>query len=405
METTYLPKLSQAQSPLEALHNRLIYLSPVPWHSFTQRPHELVNCFHQITGGQVLWVDPYPTRLPNLSDLTHRLPSIPTHTPVPDWLQLITPVALPIEPLPLSARFNRWLWRRTVASVRKFARQPALLVVGKPSHLALQLMADPLLRDSCYDAMDEISLFYKGYSRWAMARREQETILSARRVWCSSSALQHRLQKWGIAPQWVANACAVERLPEALSRPIKASNQAPLIGYVGTIAKWFDWTMVIALADARPNARILLIGPIFGAVPKQLRDNIELLPQCPHEEAVRAMSTFDVGLIPFKITRLTDAVDPIKYYEYRALGIAVISSAFGEMRHRAETDGVFLADDDTCLESLIQHAMAYRESLDKILHFRSTNAWSLRFIQAQAFVRRPATMDPYTTRPAALGIN
>lgn len=390
MATAYIPHLSQP-SPFEVTYNRLLYLAPIPWHSFAQRPHEMVHCFHQQTGGRVLWVDPYPTRLPNLDDLIHPRRSPLPHVPVPDWLQLIKPLALPIEPLPLSAHFNHWLWRSTVAAIREFARQPTLLVVGKPSHLALQLMADPLLQDSCYDAMDDVSEFYEGYSRWAMARREQQTIMAARRVWCSSSTLLHRLQKTGAAPQWVANACAAERLPDAISRPLKTPAHAPLIGYVGAIAKWFDWPMVIALAQARPDARIQLIGPTFGAVPKRFPDNIELLPQCSHEDAIRAMSKFDVGLIPFKITRLTDSVDPIKYYEYRALGMAVISSAFGEMRQRATTEGVFLADRETCLDSLVQRAMAYREPWDKALHFRARNAWSVRFNQAHAFEKMPVT--------------
>jgi hypothetical protein len=316
-------------------------------------------------------------------------------------------MALPIEPLPLSAHLNRWLWRGTVAAVREFARQPSLLLVGKPSHLALQLMAEPLLRESRYDAMDDVSLFYKGYSRWAMARREQQTILAARRAWCSSSALQRLLQSRGIVSQLIANACASERLPEAKLRPPKAPGQAPLIGYVGTIAKWFDWSMVIALANARPDARIRLIGPMFNPPPKRLRENIEVLPECTHAEAIRAMSTFDLGFIPFKITRLTDAVDPIKYYEYRALGIAVISSAFGEMRHRTMTDGVFLADRGTCLENLVDRALAYREPLERALHFRSQNAWSERFTQARAFVCTPVATDScarvsVSSRPIAM---
>jgi hypothetical protein len=218
--------------------------------------------------------------------------------------------------------------------------------------------------------------------------------MAARRAWCSSGALQHRLQNRGIASQRIANACAAERLPEAITRPLKAPGHAPVIGYVGTIGNWFDWPMVIALAHARPDAHIRLIGPISGAPPKRLPDNIELLPERSHAEAIRAMSTFDLGLIPFKITRLTDAVDPIKYYEYRALGMAVISSAFGEMRNRAKAEGVFLVDRGTCLKSLVHRAMAYREPIERTLLFRTKNAWSMRFTHARAFVFMPADRSP-----------
>lgn len=391
--------MSAPLAPQEGLHQRLIFLAPIHWHSFAQRPHELVECFHRQTGGHVLWVDPYPTRLPNLDDLARRPRATLGQAPIPHWLQVIKPLALPIEPLPLSAWLNRWLWRDTVKAILAFARQPALLVVGKPSHLALQLLAEPLLQDSCYDAMDDVSLFYRGLSRRAMAQREQQTALQVRRVWCSSSALVQRLEQWGVTPHWVANACAAERLPALTPH---TPRQAPVIGYVGAIAKWFDWPLVIALARARPDAHVRLIGPVFGAIPRDLPANIHLLPQCHHDQAMEEMSRFDLGLIPFKINRLTDSVDPIKYYEYRALGVAVLSSAFGEMRHRVGADGVFLAQPGSDLPTLLNTALAWRDAAHSARRFRAENAWSVRFAQARVFVRTPpgAHAAP-VTRPAA----
>ncbi len=52
------------------------------------------------------------------------------------------------------------------------------------------------------------------------------------------------------------------------------------------------------------------------------------------------MAEFDVGLIPFKQNALTAAVDPIKYYEYRALALPVISTDFGEMHERGDLPGL-----------------------------------------------------------------
>ena len=54
------------------------------------------------------------------------------------------------------------------------------------------------------------------------------------------------------------------------------------------------------------------------------------------------MAQFDVGLIPFLKNRLTDSVDPIKYHEYRALGLPVVSTSFGEMPMYAEKDSGLL---------------------------------------------------------------
>ena len=91
------------------------------------------------------------------------------------------------------------------------------------------------------------------------------------------------------------------------------------------------------------------------------------------------MTEFAVGLIPFKRNDLTRFVDPIKYYEYRALGLPVVSSAFGEMTNRRDTPGVFLSENTADIPWLMEQALAFREPLDDTLLFREANSWTKRF--------------------------
>lgn len=361
-------------------HQRLLYLSPVPWQSFAQRSHELVECFHRRTGGEVLWLEPYPTRLPGLGDL-HRSASRPppARTP-PAWLHLLQPRALPVEPLPVARELNRLLWRQALRAAREFARKPTLLIVGKPSRLALDLLADPLFADSRYDAMDDVAQFYEGLSRLAMGKCERLVARAVAEVWCSSRELQQRLHDLGSQPLLIHNGCAAERLPPP-SPP--RTGKSRVLGYLGVIAKWFDWPLVIDLAKACPEAEIRLIGPRFGQLPPALPGNIRLLPPLDHEQAMWAIRDFDVGLIPFRHTALTRSVDPVKYYEYRAMGIPVVSTAFGEMRHRGESQGVFLAEPQACLRTLIDQAMAHSREAHQTQLFRAENSWDSRFPTAR----------------------
>ena len=159
---------------------RLIYLSPVPWHSFSQRPHELVRYFHARTGGQVLWVEPYPGRFPTLSDLLTRRPtSGGKECDIPAWLTMIQPRALPIEPLPFSTTINRLFWGEIESEVNRFAGDSAVLGIGKPTTLALQLLQKKNFGASFYDAMDNYPAFYRGWSRLAMMNRERKVIKKA----------------------------------------------------------------------------------------------------------------------------------------------------------------------------------------------------------------------------------
>ena len=103
----------------------LVYVSPLPWHSFAQRPHKFVEWFHARHGGPVLWIDPYPTRLPGPEDLRRlrtklRGGSPPAARALPGWLTVLPAPALPIEPLPGSGLLNGLLWRKLHQAVARF---------------------------------------------------------------------------------------------------------------------------------------------------------------------------------------------------------------------------------------------------------------------------------------------
>jgi hypothetical protein len=367
---------------------RLIYLSPVPWNSFAQRPHELVRYFHSFTKGEVLWVDPYPGRFPTLSDVLNQRPKLGDEDyDIPAWLTVVKPSAFPIEPLPFSGTVNRLLWGNVGLAVDGFADNSTVLGIGKPTVLALHLLSKRCFSSSFYDAMDDYPAFYRGWSRLAMANRESTIIRKVSMILTSSSALRVRLQPLACDVRLVLNACAADRIPDLLKMRQLTNDRVPVIGYVGTIGQWFDWALVAALAKAAPKARFRLIGPLYVR-PPALPPNIRLESPLLHAEALQAMAQFDVGLIPFKKTTLTASVDPIKFYEYRALGLPVISSAFGEMALRGERDGVYLIERYPDTTTVINEALTSCSAVSSTAQFRKYNSWKSRFDQAEIFETR-----------------
>jgi hypothetical protein len=362
---------------------QLVYLSPVPWASFAQRPHKFVEWFHARHGDRVLWIDPYPTRFPELSDL-RRIISMSAIQGKEDarlganaWLTVLKPRSFPIEPGPGSGAINRLLWTELMEKVASFvAVKETCLVIGKPSELALQLTKRHRDIPRVYDAMDDFAAFYGGFSSWAMRRREDRIAANVSMMLASSTALVERFSGNVPKPVLARNACATEVLPDA--RVARYSGE-PVFGYVGTIANWFDWPLVIKLAMANPETVVRLIGPVYSPPSAPLPKNIELVPACPHPAAIEMMQNFSAGLIPFKINALTSSVDPIKYYEYRARGLPVISTSFGEMTLRENLHGVSIINHDTELHGLLRQVKNYQPGLEEIRNFRSENSWYARF--------------------------
>lgn len=363
---------------------QLVYLAPVPWNSFSQRPHKFVEWFHRQTGKPALWVEPYPTRFPHWGDFRRSHSSVLANldTRPPKWLTLLRPNYLPIEPLPISGWINGVLWRHHSQIIDKFVEgNRSLLAVGKPSVFALKLLKHLNHCPSLYDAMDDFPAFYSGISRFALARREREIIQRVDVILASSSKLKSRLSNIHKDVRLVKNGLDLSAVQAVTSTAVHSEQK--IFGYVGTIGSWFDWKWVCALAEARPNDEIRLIGPVFDKPNCRLPRNINILPACDHASALKAMTQFHVGLIPFKKNALTASVDPIKYYEYRAFGLPVISTDFGEMRLRNHELGVFISQYTNDVPVIADAAIQYDKNTENSNEFAVQNTWESRFDAAK----------------------
>lgn len=365
---------------------RLVYLSPVPWASFAQRPQKFVRWFHETTGGEVLWLDPYPSRFPSLADLRKIGVSDKTESDILEpWLTILKPKALPIEPLPASGLINGSLyWSELLKKVEAYSLgENTLLVIGKPTVLALKIL--DLLKDhpSIYDAMDDFPTFFSGLSKAAMARRELKIGRKTTFLLASSTKLKKKWEAHRPTVKFVPNGLDTALLPPA--KALINSHLVKTFGYVGTVGAWFDWKWLIHLAEIRPNDQVHIIGPVFNPTTLKLPTNIEFFPPCSHKDALIKMLTFDVALIPFQKTDLTSSVDPIKYYEYRALGLPIISTGFGEMAYRGETDGVYLCDNFSEFGNTVKNALMHTNADFSADQFKSENSWETRFNNAALF--------------------
>jgi hypothetical protein len=359
---------------------RLVYLAPVRWADFAQRPHKFVEWHHRHHGSEVLWVDPYPTRLPQWNDLRRLGGKLaPPGQQVPPWMELLPMRALPVEPIPGGSFLNGFLWGGALERIAAFAAAGDCdLVLGKPSRFALRVLDRVRFARTAYDAMDDLPAFQKGLSARAMAKTEREVARRVQIVQASATPLVDKFSALGSSAALVRNACdpaTLQPFPPAL-----AAHEPDLVGYVGMLASWFDWELVIALAKARGGLRFRIIGPQHLPAPAGLPPNLEVRPACAHPVAMREMASFAVGLIPFRQNRITAAVDPVKYYEYRGLGVPVLTTVFGEMpEHAREDAGVFLARDTATALDALDAAVASRTDAGWVDAFRLRNSWDARF--------------------------
>ena len=359
---------------------KIVYFSPVAWDAPWQRPHHFVEWSHRTLGSEVLWVEPVPERLPRVGDLhinaRRRAGAASFRSGRPDWLHALDPRTWPIEPLPIVRALNRFRRDHALDVIGSFAGdgQGCLMVVGKPSLLALAAIRR-IGAPSVYDAMDNFPEFYRGLSRVHMHWLERQIVSEVGGLWASSQP---------IADRWASQRPDLRLVPNGVSSAFdhQASAAQPasgVLGYVGTVGDWFAWDWVCQVADSIPERRIELVGPIHRPHRTRIPENVDLLGARSHEWSMRRLGTWEVGLIPFLLNKLTFAVDPVKFYEYRASGLPVISTPFGSMADRTPLDGVLLAEDPRSVRGLLAWAGRLALSPADRASFIQANSWDARF--------------------------
>src|SRR5258708_6273199 len=108
----------------------------------------------------------------------------------------------------------------------------------------------------------------------------------------------------------------------------------PIVGYYGAIADWVDLNLVAEVAAMRPQYSFVLIGEVHQCDVSALKrlPNVHLLGEKHYSLIASYLRDFDVCLLPFARNQLTQAVDPVKVYEYLSQGKPVVATPLPEVR-------------------------------------------------------------------------
>ncbi len=323
----------------------IIYFSCVAWDPIKQRPHQIT--LQMARTNRVLYVEPM------LSIATRAFQGFESPLPrlrrVSSGLFVYTPPSfLPFSlKSSLANRINKRLLRESVKRVVKrlgFSRP--ILGVSHPQDEALLGHFRECV--SFYDCMDDYSALPDPRANPELvARMERQLLHKADQIFVSSRPLFESLNGFQEKCALVRNGVVASQFGDQESGSFPSALNGipePLIGYIGVLGAWMDGEALAFLARSRPDWSLVLIGPILDrALAKRLRSfrNVYLLGTKCHEDLPALVRRFAVALIPFALTRLTRAVDPIKLYEYLAAGKPVVTSDLPEVRRFGDLVSIY----------------------------------------------------------------
>jgi GT2 family glycosyltransferase len=235
-----------------------------------------------------------------------------------------------------------------------------------------------------YDCMDH----HAGFATNRPEMLEQEDLLrrDADLVVTSSAFLESEARKHNDNVLLLRNACDFEHF--AGESPERAG--PPVIGYYGAIAEWFDSDLVADLAERRTDWRFVLVGSTFTADLERLSKlpNVDLVGEVPYGQVPKWLSRFDVAVLPFRRTPLTEATNPVKAYEILAAGKPLVSVPLPEMARLAPLIRLASTPEEFEKEILMELGLRDWKKDRERRAFAARNTWAARFETLAPAVRK-----------------
>lgn len=156
---------------------------------------------------------------------------------------------------------------------------------------------------------------------------------------------------------------------------IKASGNK-IIGYYGAIEEWFD-VSAIEYILSNTQYEIVLIGRVGIDFGKIRNNRLHFINAVPYQELKHYAHYFDVAIIPFIVNELTNSVSPVKFFEYVAQGLPVVSSNIHEMQ-QYKNEFVHIYHDYDELVSSLDFLCNHPVNTQLLSTIAQNNTWEMR---------------------------
>jgi glycosyltransferase involved in cell wall biosynthesis len=239
--------------------------------------------------------------------------------------------------VPLAQTANKALQRSQLKAVLKRVYPNATQVIQWIYYPTQRWVWDEFPRGGrVYECYDDYSRTPAGERDDAMWAVEQVVLQAADLVFVTAKSLQSAREKLARRIELLPNGVPdffFEASPKANDDPV-AKLPHPRIGYLGNIFSHLDFRLLEDLFTQNSSWHLVLVGPVERGAPISklaALPNVHFLGKRPYQAVPSVLSEMDVGLIPFVVNDFTRAINPLKLYEYLAVGLPVVGTRLPEL--------------------------------------------------------------------------
>ena len=264
-----------------------------------------------------------------------------------------------------------------------------------------------------YDCIDDVSVHVtrpeltRLYHKWEneLVARASGAVVTAEPL---IDSLKSRRPELPIAT--IRNGVDVERFQSGArntSRPADLPDgKRPIVGFVGALYEWIDWRLIEGVSKSLPECDFVFVGPHDGRGSTdelKQRANVRFLGRRTYDQVPSYVNAFDACWVPFDNSGVSKAANPVKMYEYLALGKPVVTTPVADTGSFQNLVRVG-RDADEVADHIRGALVAEREApaSEARIGFARANSWDVRAAAYVDFVKSLANTgarDEATQKP------
>ena len=220
-----------------------------------------------------------------------------------------------------------------------------------------------------YHCVDDLSAI-PGIDPVAFNAEEQRLLGRCQAVFVTSESLKEKCLPFNANTHYFPNVVDVDHFGQAHEvGPLPddlASIPSPRIGYIGALSDFkVDFELIHDVAKARQDWSWVLIGDeregqhSVGVAKLRNLPNVYFLGHKPYEQLPHYLRGIDVGTLPTLLNEYTRSMFPMKYFEYIAAGIRVVSTPLEFTKQ--EAGGIEIGTDQWSFVESINQQLNYEK--------------------------------------------
>lgn len=305
-------------------------------------------------------------------------------------------------------KFNQWLISRSIKkALSRFKASEIDLFTFLPN--IVDMLPSLSARKVIYDCVDDHAAFTGLINADVVHQMEKELMARADVSFSTARQLMEDRQGWSSNFHLVPNGAEYEHFEAASQEgtfPLPAELQAipkPIVGFYGGISDWINIPLITEVAREMTHLSFVFIGPVATQVEELKKlPNVHMLGTKAYQDLPQYIQYFDTTLIPFRINKLTESVNPVKLYEYLSAGKPVVSTPLPEVLSYREVVEIGSTKEEliSAIVKTIQPESHTSEQIAKRQEVGRTNSWDARWEQIVALIQegQPKEKREYVTK-------